>query len=65
LIELVIPKSVEVLNENCFAKCRSLSSVTFESGSIFSGHENMELIESLFGGMIVPILVEKTSNIKD
>jgi hypothetical protein len=33
LVEIIIPSSVEVLGRYCFAACKSLSSVTFESGS--------------------------------
>jgi hypothetical protein len=32
LIEIVIPGSVEVMGANCFAECRSLSSITYETG---------------------------------
>jgi hypothetical protein len=41
-----------MLGEGCFAKCSSLSSVTFESGSILSGSQEMALIESGFRGVI-------------
>jgi hypothetical protein len=34
---LSIPNSVVFLGARCFSKCRSLSSVTFESGSRLSG----------------------------
>jgi hypothetical protein len=33
LVEIILPSSIEILGERCFAECRSLSSVTFESGS--------------------------------
>jgi hypothetical protein len=33
LVEMIIPASVEVLGFGCFYECRSLSFVTFESGS--------------------------------
>jgi hypothetical protein len=36
LVEIVIPSSVEMLGERCFSGCRSLSSITFESGSRLS-----------------------------
>jgi hypothetical protein len=36
LIEIILPSSVEILSEECLYWCKSLSSVTFESGSILS-----------------------------
>jgi hypothetical protein len=33
LVEIIIPRNVEFLGEECFSLCRSLSSVKFESGS--------------------------------
>jgi hypothetical protein len=33
LTEIILPSSIEVLGEGCFAECASLSSVTFEAGS--------------------------------
>jgi hypothetical protein len=39
LIEIIIPSSDEILGENCFHECGSLSSVTFESGSRLQGIE--------------------------
>jgi hypothetical protein len=36
LIKIILPVSVEVLAVNCFGECRSLSSITFESGSRLS-----------------------------
>jgi hypothetical protein len=40
LVEIILPSSVEFLGESCFSLCRSLSSVTFESGSILLGIES-------------------------
>jgi hypothetical protein len=37
LVEIILPSSVEVLNEGCFTECESLSSVTFESSSRLRG----------------------------
>jgi hypothetical protein len=39
LIEIIIPASIEFLGEKCFSDCKSLSSITFESGSKFQGIE--------------------------
>jgi hypothetical protein len=39
LVEIIVPASVEVLGDGCFSYCRSLSSVTFESGSTLLGVE--------------------------
>jgi hypothetical protein len=39
LVEIILPASVEALGEECFSKCRSLSSVTFESVSRLLGIE--------------------------
>jgi hypothetical protein len=36
LIEIILPSSVEVLGERCFAHCKSLSSMRFESRSKLS-----------------------------
>jgi hypothetical protein len=36
---MIVPASVEILGESCFADCGSLSSVTFESGSKLLGIE--------------------------
>jgi predicted DsbA family dithiol-disulfide isomerase len=36
LIKIEIPSSVEIICENCFLQCKSLKSVTFESGSRLS-----------------------------
>jgi hypothetical protein len=33
LVEIILPASVEFLGKECFCKCRSRSSVTFEIGS--------------------------------
>jgi hypothetical protein len=37
LVETILPSSVDVLGQWCFAGCRSLSSVTFELGSKLRG----------------------------
>jgi hypothetical protein len=49
LVEMIVPASVEVLGENCFYECRSLCSVTFESGSRLR-----EVGEDAFLGALVP-----------
>jgi hypothetical protein len=36
LIEIEIPASFEILGEDCFLGCGSLTSLTFESGSRLS-----------------------------
>jgi hypothetical protein len=41
---MILPSSVEFLGEGCFLECGSLSSVTFEAGSILLGIE-MEVLE--------------------
>jgi hypothetical protein len=46
LVEIILPASVEVLGEGCFAECRSLSWVTFESGSRFLGIEREILAQA-------------------
>jgi hypothetical protein len=33
LTAINIPASIEIIGEECFAACESLSSITFESGS--------------------------------
>jgi hypothetical protein len=43
LIEIVIPSSVEVLGVNCFAECKSLSSITYEAGSRLREVDRMAL----------------------
>jgi hypothetical protein len=39
LVDIILPSSVEVLGDFCFAEYESLSSVTFESGSRLLGIE--------------------------
>jgi hypothetical protein len=39
LSSICIPSSIECICENCFSECRSLSRVTFESGSSLSCFE--------------------------
>jgi hypothetical protein len=51
LVEIIVPASVEVLGDDCFAECRSLSSVTFESGSKFAGNEREVLRQAGWVGM--------------
>jgi hypothetical protein len=43
LVEIILPSSIEVLGEKCFAECEALSSVTFEAGSTLLGIE-MEVL---------------------
>jgi hypothetical protein len=39
LVGIILPSSVAILGEGCFAECKSLSSVTFEAGSPLLGIE--------------------------
>jgi hypothetical protein len=50
---------------NCFAGCRSLSSVTFEPGSKLSMVEKRALLQSGLGGRILRTSIEETSNTKE
>jgi hypothetical protein len=43
LVKIVLPASVEVLTEECFSECRSLTLVTIESGSRLLGNERKVL----------------------
>jgi hypothetical protein len=48
LIEIIVPSSVEVLGEECFCDCESVSSVTFEAESRLLQSKEKALIESGF-----------------
>jgi hypothetical protein len=50
LIEIILPASVEILCEQCFSECRSLSSVTFERGSKLLGNEKEILSQAWWFG---------------
>jgi hypothetical protein len=58
LIEIIIPSSVEVLGEKCFYECRSLSLVTFESGSRLSRIEKLAFYRTGLIEIIIPSSVE-------
>jgi hypothetical protein len=58
LVEIIIPQSVEVLGEGCFADCSSLSSVIFEIGSRLSRIENEVFIGTGLVEIIIPASVE-------
>jgi hypothetical protein len=51
LVGIILPASVKILGERCFAGCKSLSSVTFESGSQLLGRES-EVLHGRAGGHI-------------
>jgi hypothetical protein len=65
LVAIIIPALVEVLGKDCFSLCKSLSSVTFESGSRLSKRFENALIQSGFHGATHQGLVEKISAVKD
>jgi hypothetical protein len=58
LIEIIIPASVEVLGECCFAECGSLSLVTFESESRLSRIEELAFFGTGLVEVIIPASVE-------
>jgi hypothetical protein len=58
LIEIILPSSVEVLCESCFSECKSLFSVTFESGSRLSRIEKWAFYGTGLIEIIVPASVE-------
>jgi hypothetical protein len=58
LIEIILPSSIEVLDEGCFSNCRSLSSVTFESGSRLSRIEKKAFSQTGLIEIILPSSVE-------
>jgi hypothetical protein len=58
LIEIIIPASIEFLGERCFAKCKSLSSITFESGSRLSRIEAGAFYRTGLIEIIIPASVE-------
>jgi hypothetical protein len=58
LVEIILSASVEVLGEGCFARSRSLSSVTFESGSRLSRIEEWLFCQTGLVEMIIPASVE-------
>jgi hypothetical protein len=62
LIEIILPASVEILGEDCFSKCGSLSSVTFESGSRLVGNEREVLHKAGWIGRDVQTRIEELSN---
>jgi ABC-type phosphate transport system permease subunit len=61
LVEIIIPGSVEVMDENCFGQCRSLSSITVESGSRLSRIRAQAFIETGLIEVIIPALVDLLS----
>jgi hypothetical protein len=58
LIEIILPASIEVLGEKCFSECRSLSSITFESGSRLSRIGKMAFLKTGLVEMIHPASIE-------
>jgi hypothetical protein len=58
LIEIVIPSSVEMLCENCFLRCGSLTSVIFEPGSRLSRIEKATFSETGLIEIVIPSSVE-------
>jgi hypothetical protein len=55
---MTVLSSVEVLGESCFSVCESLSSVTFESGSILSRIEKWAFTGTGLIQIIIPASVE-------
>jgi hypothetical protein len=57
-VEIIRPSSVEVLSERCFSECKSLSSVTFESGSKLSRIEKNAFAGTGLIDIIIPASVD-------
>jgi hypothetical protein len=58
LVEIIIPSSIEIFNEECFFQCGFLFFVTFESGSRLSRIEKEAFRETGLIEIIVPSSVE-------
>jgi hypothetical protein len=58
LIDLVIPASVKILGEECFAECKFLSSVRFEPGSRLSRIERGVFRDSGLKDIVIPASIE-------
>jgi hypothetical protein len=58
LIEIIIPASVEILGEECFAMSASLSRVIFESGSRLSRIEKAAFRGTALVEIAIPVSVE-------
>jgi hypothetical protein len=56
--EKLIPNSVEILGSGCFSSCKSLSSITFESGSRLTRIESAASRGSSLQSIIIPSSVE-------
>jgi hypothetical protein len=54
LFEIILPSFVAVLGEKFFYYCKSLSSVTFESGSRLSRIEGWAFSETVLVEIILP-----------
>jgi hypothetical protein len=58
LVEIILPASVEILGELCFSECRSLSSVTCETGSRLSGIAEWAFRETQLVEIVIPSSVK-------
>jgi hypothetical protein len=58
LVEIVIPRSVEQLGIACFADCRSLSFVIFESKSQLSEIEDMAFLRTGLIEIVIPASIQ-------
>jgi hypothetical protein len=63
LVEIILPASVEVLGEECFSSCESLSSIAFEFGSKFLGNEKEILSQAGWIGRNVHLQVGEVRNV--
>jgi hypothetical protein len=58
LVEIILPASIEVLGERCFSEWKSLSLITFESGSRLSRLEMRAFYGTGLVEIILPASVE-------
>jgi hypothetical protein len=62
LLSMVIPRTVEIIGSYCFRGCKSLSSVSIESGSLLRRIESSAFSNSSLPSIVIPRTVEIISS---
>jgi hypothetical protein len=58
LPSIVIPRTVEIIGSSCFSGCKSLLSVSFESGSLLRRIESSAFLYFSLASIVIPRTVE-------